>query len=64
MFENVEHVKHGVDVLNLWLVVAACMDAVPHITAFLSLIWIALRIYETKTVQRWVRRNHSDRRID
>jgi hypothetical protein len=26
----------------------------PHISALLTVIWMGLRIYETKTVQKWL----------
>jgi len=58
-----EHTKSGLDITSIGTVIAALMDFVPHITAVLSLIWVMIRIYETKTVQRWLRRNHDERRV-
>jgi len=52
-----ENTKFGLDTASISTVVMALMDLVPHITALLSLVWVLIRLYETKTVQRWLRRN-------
>lgn len=48
--------------------VGALLGALPHVTAFLSLLWVLIRLYETKTVQsilpkRFRSRNEDDARI-
>jgi len=43
--------KIAVDLTAGSITVTALMDIVPAATAILSLVWICLRIYETKTVQ-------------
>lgn len=42
-----EPVKHATDVVSLTVAGAAFMQWLPAATAFLSLIWVGLRIYET-----------------
>lgn len=49
---TVEHTKHMVDGLSLGTAVGTFMGFLPAIAALLSIVWTAIRIYETKTVQR------------
>lgn len=44
------------DLSSLAVIGAAFVDALPKIAAGLAVVWWLLRIYETKTVQRWIRR--------
>lgn len=46
-----------VDVLTVANTLAAIAGIVPAISAVVSLIWVCLRIYETRTVQKWVTKN-------
>lgn len=46
--------KHVIDALSLATVLGTLMSALPAIAALASLIWSAIRIYETKTVQAWL----------
>ena len=46
-----EVVKHIIDALSLVTVVGTLMDALPSVAALFSIIWTAIRIYETDTVQ-------------
>ena len=51
-FEHInEVVKHIIDALSLATVVGTLMDALPSVAALFSIIWTAIRIYETDTVQ-------------
>lgn len=49
-----EHTKPLVDSLSLITVVATLASWLPAIAAAFSIIWTCIRIYETKTVQRWL----------
>lgn len=46
--------KHVIDALSLATVLGTLMSALPAIAALASLVWSAIRIYETKTVQAWL----------
>ena len=48
---TVSTIKHGVDALSLLFVAATLAKILPPLAAFLSIVWTAIRIYETKTVQ-------------
>lgn len=43
--EHVENAKHVVDGLSIATTFAAIMTWVPHMAAFLSLIWAGFRVY-------------------
>jgi len=49
-----ENVKAGLDVLSITTVVGTLAAILPPIAALVSIIWSCIRIYETKTVQRWL----------
>lgn len=46
--------KHLVDVLSIGTILGALAGWLPAIAAGLSIIWTAIRIYETKTVRGWL----------
>ena len=45
-------VKHLTDAGAGVITVGAIVDWLPEATAILSLIWVAIRIYETRTIQK------------
>lgn len=49
-----ENVKHVVDGLSMATALATLAQWLPAAAALASLVWSAIRIYETKTVQRWL----------
>ena len=65
MFWNVwqdEHLKHLGDVMSVGLVIGALVNYLPVAAAVVSLLWAAIRLLETETVQlmfgkrRWINR--------
>jgi len=50
--ENAETVKHFGDALSAIIVVGALAKMLPPLAAFLTIVWTAIRIYETRTIQR------------
>jgi hypothetical protein len=58
MFKHVsdinEHTKHVMDWTSIGIMLASLIQILPSIAAALSIVWSAIRIYETKTVQRWL----------
>lgn len=53
MVEGHEAVKHVGDALSVSVVVTTIMGWLPALAAALSIVWTLIRIWETKTVQRW-----------
>ena len=51
-----EGVKHVVDGLSIVTVLGTLADILPALAALFSLVWSLIRIWETQTVQDWVKR--------
>ena len=51
---NIEHAKQVVDGLSMATVVGALVDVLPAVAAGFTIVWTCIRIYETKTMQRWL----------
>jgi hypothetical protein len=49
-----ETTKYVIDALSLATVLGTIMNFLPAIAAVFTIIWTAIRIYETNTVQRWL----------
>lgn len=55
--QNSETLKHVGDALSVSVVVATMTTWLPAIAALFSIVWTGIRIFETRTVQRWLGRN-------
>jgi hypothetical protein len=53
-----EATKHIVDGLSLVTVLGTLVDILPAVAAVFTIVWTAIRIYETKTVQGWLGKNN------
>lgn len=51
---------HVMDATAIGLALAALAGYMPSIAATLSVIWMAIRIYETETVRGWIRREQRE----
>ena len=51
-----EGTKHVLDGLSLITVLGTLVDILPAVAAAFTIIWTAIRIYETETVQGWITR--------
>jgi hypothetical protein len=51
-----DHAKTIVDVSSITVVLATLVEWLPAVAALASLIWSVIRIYETETVQRWIKK--------
>lgn len=49
-----ENIKYVIDALSLVTVLGTLTDMLPSIGAVFTILWTAIRIYETKTVQGWL----------
>ena len=50
-----EGVKHAVDGISVITVLGTLADILPAIAALFTIIWTGFRIYETDTVQGWLK---------
>ena len=56
-FEHIdEPTKHLIDGVSVATVMGTLMSWLPAVAALFTIIWTAIRIYETKTVQGWLKR--------
>jgi hypothetical protein len=58
--QNQETVKHMIDGASILTVIGTLVEFLPAVSAVLSIIWVAIRIYETDTVQKLVNRKKAD----
>jgi cell division protein FtsX len=57
MTDHQETIKSAVDAASVVTVVGTLMEVLPAIAALFTIAWTCIRIYETKTVQKWVNKN-------
>jgi hypothetical protein len=51
-----EHTKSIIDWTSIGIAFGSLMQILPSIAAALSILWTVIRIYETKTVQGWIKK--------
>lgn len=57
MTENIEHsLKPAGDLASVSVVIGTLMQWLPAVAALFTIVWTAIRIYETDTFQRFVMR--------
>jgi hypothetical protein len=47
-----ETLKHAVDGVSVGTVIATLAGWLPELSAFLSIVWVAIRIWETETLKK------------
>ena len=52
--EHHDTAKHVVDALSIATVLGTLMSILPSVAAIFTIVWTAIRIYETKTIQGWL----------
>ena len=55
-----EHTKHVIDWTSIGIAFGTLIQILPSIAAALSIVWSVIRIYETNTVQNWLKRDKND----
>lgn len=55
-----ETTRAGLDALSVLTVVGTLIDMLPSIAAVVTIVWTSIRIYETNTVQKLLRRKNDD----
>jgi len=64
MNEHGETIKHVVDGLSIITVIGTLADMLPSVAAVFTIVWTSIRIWETKTVQNWVKKLRGKDAID
>jgi len=64
MTDNTETVKSVVDAVSIITVIGTLADMLPSIAALFTIVWTGIRIWETSTVQRLVKKIGGSNAID
>jgi hypothetical protein len=56
MLDHHDTVKHVADAVSIVTVLGTLMQWLPSVAALFTIIWTTIRIYETKTVQGWLKK--------
>lgn len=59
-----ESVKHIVDGVSVVATVGTLIEMLPAIAALFTIVWTAIRIFETDTVQRMLGRKKAEDAVD
>jgi hypothetical protein len=59
-----EATKHLVDAVSIATVFGTLAQILPPLAALFTIVWTCIRIYETKTVQKWLGKDVSKRTGD
>lgn len=59
-----ESAKYGIDGLSVVTTVATWAQLLPTVATALTIVWVAIRIWETRTVQGWFGRKAPARSDD
>jgi hypothetical protein len=55
-----EHTKHVIDGASIATVLGTLANILPAMAALFTIVWTAIRIYETKTVQSWIKNKNAE----
>ena len=55
-----EHTKHVIDGASIATVLGTLANILPAMAALFTIVWTAIRIYETKTVQSWLKKKNAE----
>ena len=58
--QNQETLKHVIDGASILTVIGTLAEFLPAVSAVLSIVWVAIRIYETDTVKKLMNRKKDD----
>ena len=58
--QDQETIKHILDGASLITVIGTLVEFLPAVSALLSIVWVAIRIYETETVKKLLNRKKDD----
>ena len=57
---NQETLKHIIDGASILTVIGTLVEFLPAVSAVLSIVWVAIRIYETETMKKLLNRKKDD----
>ena len=51
--------KHALDFASIFTAIGTLLSWLPHLAALFTIVCTGIRIYETKTVQKWLKKDAS-----
>ena len=51
-----EELVHVLDITSIGVLLGSLAEILPHVAAIFTIVWTCIRIYETKTVQKWLKK--------
>ena len=51
-----EEVVQLLDIASIGVLLGSLASILPHVAAIFTIVWTCIRIYETKTVQKWLKK--------
>ena len=61
---SVEGIKHVTDAISIVTVIGTLAEILPALAALFSIVWSCFRIYETETVQKWLKKGKQNEKAD
>lgn len=61
---SVEGIKHVTDAVSIVTVIGTLAEILPALAALFSIVWSCFRIYETETVQKWLKKGKQNEKAD
>ena len=58
--QNQETLKHMIDGVSILTVIGTLVEFLPAVSVILSIVWVAIRIYETETMKKLLNRKKDD----
>ena len=55
-----EGIKHITDGLSVVTVIGTLAEVLPAVAALFTIVWTGFRIYELRTIQKWLGKNVKD----
>lgn len=62
MISHEDAATHTVDAFSVAVVVGTLMNILPSVAALFTIVWTAIRIFETRTIQRLMGRGEENSR--
>jgi hypothetical protein len=59
-----EGTKHAVDAVSVMTVIGTLAQILPSIAALFTIVWTSFRIYELRTIQKWLGKGDKDEKAD
>lgn len=59
-----EATKHAVDAVSVVTVIGTLAEILPAVAALFTIVWTGFRIYELRTIQKWLGKGAKDEKAN